>query len=304
MLVQVGRRRRRRARAACCSRSTRSPTTRWRASASGRAPSSSPTTPSAGPGLQGLPPARRRARRRCAPLSNARARRRPPATRHYSRRAGDAGARRLLRPRRRALINPRRLDPERGLRGDPRGARWSRSRRASTRWTTARTTLRAHPRDVIPMPDGAAIFETIGPWEDYATPVARPAPADRHEGAARLPERIAPHPELFVLGGRAPAEAPRASSSSMHARRDRRRAPSPTPAATAAPGALTVARHLRAAASARDGLQPERLRRGPLGRRARQRQSTPPAAATAPAEQRARMETYREWFREGRRPAR
>ena len=28
----------------------------------------------------------------------------------------------------------------------------------------------AHPADVVPMPDGADIFLTSGPWEDFATP--------------------------------------------------------------------------------------------------------------------------------------
>jgi len=36
------------------------------------------------------------------------------------------------------------------------------------------------------MPDGAAIFETGGAWEDYATPSRESAPADRDRRGARL----------------------------------------------------------------------------------------------------------------------
>jgi len=37
------------------------------------------------------------------------------------------------------------------------------------------------------MPDGAAIFETTGAWEDFATPLARPTSPDRDGCRSHLP---------------------------------------------------------------------------------------------------------------------
>ncbi len=79
-------------------------------------------------------------------------------------------------------------------------------------WTRVRSVangeafMATHP-GTVPMPEGAAIFETTGPWEDYATPardlrlliaidVVRGFPAK----AARRPERFA------VPAGRSPAD--------------------------------------------------------------------------------------------------
>src|SRR6185312_6140603 len=58
---------------------------------------------------------------------------------------------------------------------------------------------------VIPMPDGAKIFETTGPWEDYATPSRDMRLLIAMNVLLGLPDRIVKHPELFRLGGRKPA---------------------------------------------------------------------------------------------------
>ncbi|HVT06778.1 MAG TPA: hypothetical protein VHO67_04955, partial [Polyangia bacterium] len=59
---------------------------------------------------------------------------------------------------------------------------------------------------VIPMPDGAKIFETTGPWEDYATPSRDMRLLIAMNVLLGLPDKIVKHPDLFRLGGRKPAE--------------------------------------------------------------------------------------------------
>ena len=51
------------------------------------------------------------------------------------------------------------------------------------------------------MPDGAKIFETTGPWEDYATPSRDMRLLIAMNVLLGLPDRIVKHPELFNLGG-------------------------------------------------------------------------------------------------------
>ncbi len=51
----------------------------------------------------------------------------------------------------------------------------------------------------IPMPDGAKIFETTGPWEDYATPSRDMRLLIAMNVLLALPDRIVKHPELYNL---------------------------------------------------------------------------------------------------------
>jgi hypothetical protein len=52
---------------------------------------------------------------------------------------------------------------------------------------------------VISMPKGAAIFETIGPWEDFATPSRDMRLLIAMNVLLNFPEKILLHPELFNL---------------------------------------------------------------------------------------------------------
>ncbi len=63
---------------------------------------------------------------------------------------------------------------------------------------------------VVEMPDGPRIFETTGPWEDYATPSRDLRLLIAMSVLENLPRRVVQHPELFRLNGRAPAEVTRA----------------------------------------------------------------------------------------------
>lgn len=161
--------------------------------------------------------------------------------------------------------------------------------------------LRAHPGTVVPMPSGAAIFETIGPWEDYSTPSRDMRLLIAMQVLVDLPERIRRHPELYRLEGENPPSAAarietlhRQSLESHFIRYTR---------SDGSPWSLSLADiyerrpHLELAYNPNDCVE---WRWG----------ATPgsPDYATcrrrAPADQQARMEEYRPWFREMRRPPR
>ena len=80
--------------------------------------------------------------------------------------------------------------------------------------------MRAHPGTVVPMPRGPAIFETLGLWEDYATPSRDMRLLIALRVLADLPERIRSHPDLYLLRGES-ADAAAARIERLHARRSR-----------------------------------------------------------------------------------
>jgi hypothetical protein len=63
---------------------------------------------------------------------------------------------------------------------------------------------------VVEMPEGPRIFETIGPWEDYATPSRDLRLLIAMAVLENLPHRVVQHPELFQLKGQAPADVAQA----------------------------------------------------------------------------------------------
>lgn len=161
--------------------------------------------------------------------------------------------------------------------------------------------FRRNPRNVISMPSGAAIFQTLGPWEDYSTPSRDMRLIIAINVLNGLPEKIAHHPELFVLNGQSPAEA-RAEIERYHAKRAQERSIRYT-RMDGSPWELSVAEvlarkaHYEMAYNPNDcaeirwGAQPDTEEYSTCNRR-------------APAEQRAKMEQYRIWFSEVRRPVR
>jgi hypothetical protein len=161
--------------------------------------------------------------------------------------------------------------------------------------------MSAHPTPTISMPHGASIFETIGPWEDYSTPSRDMRLIIAMNVLAALPERIVHHPDLYVLGGRRPEEA-RAEVEALHARRVRERTITYS-RSDGSPWTLTIADILARKAAFEMSYNPNdcaEIRWGaPQGT-----EEYAPCGRHAPEEQRARMEGYRPWFREARRPPR
>jgi hypothetical protein len=161
--------------------------------------------------------------------------------------------------------------------------------------------MREKNNPVVPMPEGAKIFETIGPWEDYATPSRDMRLLIAIKVLLGVPERVVAHPELFRLAGRSAAMV-RAELQKRHQQRitersiDYKRSDGSSWKLTVADilarrPALEMAYNPNDCVEERWGAQP----------------GTPEHATCkrhAPADQRARMEEHRTWFREARRPPR
>ncbi|MBL8499593.1 MAG: hypothetical protein JNL77_03250, partial [Nitrosomonas sp.] len=159
--------------------------------------------------------------------------------------------------------------------------------------------FRKNPRSVIPMPSGAAIFQTIGPWEDYSTPSRDMRLIIAINVLTGLPEKILRHPELFILGSQSPAQA-KAQIEQHHAQRILENSIRYTRSdgstwelsvadVLARKPAFEMAYNPNDCAEIRWGAQPDTEEYITCRRH-------------APAEQRAKMEQYRAWFRETRRP--
>jgi hypothetical protein len=154
---------------------------------------------------------------------------------------------------------------------------------------------------VIPMPDGPKIFETTGPWEDYATPSRDMRLLIAMNVLLALPERIVQHPELYNLGGRKP-EGVRDDIKKLHASLIGTRGITYT-RTDGSPQKLTVADMLARRAGMEIAYNPNdcvEVRWGAA-------EGTPEYASCKrrlPPEQKAKMAEYRAWFREARRPTR
>jgi hypothetical protein len=159
--------------------------------------------------------------------------------------------------------------------------------------------FRKNPGSVIPMPGGTAIFQTIGPWEDYSTPSRDMRLIIAINVLNDLPEKIVRHPELFVMDGRSPEEA-KAEIEQYHARRIQERGIFYT-RTDGSSWELSIAEVLARKPAYEMAYNPNdcvELRWG--AKPGTEEYAT--CHRHAPAEQRAKMERYRIWFREARRP--
>ncbi len=154
---------------------------------------------------------------------------------------------------------------------------------------------------VVTMPVGPKIFETTGPWEDYATPSRDMRLLIALRVLAGLPGRISERPELFKLGGRKPAVV-RAEIEVLHENQihqraiEYRRSDGSSYRLTVADilarrPALEMAYNPNDCVEIRWGASPGTAEYATCHRH-------------APEEQRARMGQYRSWFHAGQRPPR
>jgi len=153
----------------------------------------------------------------------------------------------------------------------------------------------------IPMPDGAKIFETTGPWEDYATPSRDMRLLIAMNVLLGFPDRIVKHPELFNLAGKPPA-AVRDQIAKLHASLVGTRGITYT-RSDGTPWKLTVADLLARRAALEIAYNPNdcvEVRWGAA--------DGSPEGATCkrhlPPEQKTKMAEYRTWFHDARRPSR
>jgi hypothetical protein len=154
---------------------------------------------------------------------------------------------------------------------------------------------------VIPMPDGAKIFETTGAWEDYATPSRDMRLLIAMNVLLGLPDRIVKHPDLYRLGGRKP-EVVRDQIAKLHASLIPTKGISYT-RTDGTPWKLTVADMLARRTNLEIAFNPNdciEVRWGAA-------EGTPEYSTCqrhAPADQKARMAEVRVWFHEAKRPPR
>jgi hypothetical protein len=161
--------------------------------------------------------------------------------------------------------------------------------------------FRKNPGSVIAMPGGAGIFETIGPWEDFATPSRDMRLIIAINVLNGLPTKIVRHPELFVMNGASP-QALQAEIENYHAQRVETRKIRYTRSDGSAwelslaevlerKHAFEVAYNPNDCAELRWGAKPGTEEYSTCHRH-------------APDAQHAKMEQYRPWFHDARRPTR
>lgn len=159
--------------------------------------------------------------------------------------------------------------------------------------------FRKNPGSVIPMPSGAAIFQTIGPWEDYSTPSRDMRLIIAINVLNGLPEKIVRHPELFVLNGGSPEQA-KAEIEQYAARRIHERSIRYT-RTDGSSWELSVAEVLARKPAYEMTYNPNDCAEMRWGAKpGTEEYST--CRRHAPAEQHEKMEQYRIWFRDARRP--
>jgi hypothetical protein len=253
--------------------------------------------PSAGAGFKAFRPLVD-ARSRPTPAANARLRGddgRPPFSAEQGRLTSEDFYARMGR-----LINPAGLDPE---------AAYEAALDALVEQLEARVVsvdngeryVRRNPGAVIPMPGGGAIFETTGPWEDYSTPSRDMRLLIAMDVVQGMPGRILRYPELFDLGRESPSRA-KARIARLHEKRLNERQITYS-RSDGSPRRLSLAEIYRRRPDLEMAYNPNDC--------VEVRWGAPPGSEEAascrrhaPREQRARMEQYRLWFRETRRPAR
>jgi hypothetical protein len=255
-------------------------------------------TASAGPGFKAFRPIVREVAGRLRPLTNA-ALGNDARFARFSEEQAHLSAEQFY-ARMSALINPQGLDPLRAYE-DMLDALVEQLQARVGSVDNGERYVRAHPNPPVPMPQGAHIFETIGPWEDYATPSRDMRLIIAMNVLTALPDRIVRHPELYVLGGRRPEEA-RAEVEALHARRVRERTIIYT-RSDGSPWTLTVADLLARKAAFEIAYNPNDCVEVRWGAAAGADEHVP-CRRRAPEEQRARMAAYRAWFHEARRPPR
>jgi hypothetical protein len=253
---------------------------------------------SAGPGFKAFRPLRRDAVGRLSVPSNAALENDAPVAPYSEDQAGLAPEDFYARVEK--LINPEGLAPETAYEAKLDALVEQLETRVES-VENGENYLRRHRGAIIPMPAGAAVFETQGAWEDYSTPSRDLRLLIAMKVLERLPERIVRHPELFALAGQSPEQA-RTAIERLHARRvEERRIRYKR--SDGSPWELSVAEIFARRAAFEVGYNPNDCAEIRWGARPGTEEYAP-CSRRAPADQRARMEQYRAWFHETRRPAR
>jgi hypothetical protein len=162
--------------------------------------------------------------------------------------------------------------------------------------TNGETYMKQTGYEVIPMPRGARIFQTMGPWEDYSTPMRDMRLLISLDVLLDFPDRVERTPDAFrLLQGTTPTRI-KSELLALH----REWAPHYTISYTRSGGeeqVLSLADVLQRLDALEMGYNPNDC--------VEIRWGAPPGSAEfsgcsrrAPAEQTDRMRAYRRWFRE------
>ena len=198
------------------------------------------------------------------------------------------------------LLSPAPLDPARALR-ETIDALDEQTRTRVRSVDNGEAYVAAHP-GLVSMPVGPAIFETTGAWEDYATPSRDLRLLIATDVVRGFPDRVARRPERYAIPEGRSTESVRSELEAMLARElasrriTYRRSDGSEWTLTLA-DLLERARALEIAYNPNDCVE-VRWGAGPSSAEA----ST--CRRRAPRDQTARMEGYRAWFAERRRPPR
>lgn len=198
-----------------------------------------------------------------------------------------------------ALINPKDLDPKQ-VYETTLSALVEQLETRVTAVDNGEAYFHSKPGSVIAMPSGAAIFQTVGPWEDYSTPSRDMRLIIAMNALNDVSENVVRHPELFATNGRSPAEV-KAEIAQYHARRIKERSIRYR-RSDGSTWRLTVAEILARQPALEMAYNPNdcvEIRWG--AKPGTEEYST--CRRHAPTDQYAKMLRYRIWFREARRPA-
>jgi len=196
------------------------------------------------------------------------------------------------------LINPAGLDPKHAYEATL-DALVEQIKTRVTSVDNGEAYFRKNPGSVIPMPSGAAIFQTFGPWEDYSTPSRDMRLIIAINVLNSFPEKIVRHTELFVMDSMTPQEA-KANIEQYHARRIQERSIHYT-RTDGSLWELSVTEVLARKPAYEMTYNPNDCAEMRWGAKpGTEEYST--CRRHAPQEQHAKMEQYRIWFREARRP--
>jgi hypothetical protein len=161
--------------------------------------------------------------------------------------------------------------------------------------------MTAHPGAVIPMPSGKAVFQSLGPWEDYSTPNRDLRLLIAIDTVLEFPDKVARNPAAYEMNGKKTPDEIRRDLLALQ----KKRAAELSITYTGSDGSsrvLTLAEIFRRAAAFEMGYNPNdsvEIRWGaPEGSAERAT-----ARRRAPASQIAKMTALRPWFHKRLRPA-
>ena len=153
-----------------------------------------------------------------------------------------------------------------------------------------------------PMPEGAEIFETTGAWEDFSTPSRDLRLLIAIDVVRNFPARVARRPDRYAMPPGRPVADVKADLEKVLASELQKRSVTYT-RSDGSPFTLTLAEVLARTDLLEMAYNPNECVELRWGAKPGSEEAST-CRAHAPAEQKARMETYRTWFHERRRPPR